>query len=766
MSIEKEPLTTRIGYAARQPERRGNGMTIGAKLLAVILALAAAGIIILVAVTISLSKREIEDLSYTNIRNLAVEHGRGIQNWIELYLDASRTVAQIMENFEDLEPSTRRSAFDAMLRGVVAANPEILGIWTIWEPNVLDGMDAVYAGTEGTDETGRYIPWWVKSNGAIIVQACVEYEEADYYQYPLLTGNEMVTDPTYWDIEGSPTLMTDLVVPIKRRGQVIGTVGIDIAVSVVQTKILEINPYEGCTAAVFSGQGTVVAHFDADRIAKPMRETEQGEAGPHLSAYERAVLNGEPYFFRNPAASLNRDLFFTAMPVQLGRTLNPWTISIGVPMSVVSAPIRRIFTASLIIAAGILLAVGLAAGIISRSISVPIKRLVSMLKDIAQGEGDLTKTISEAASGEIGELARCFNLSISGIRNMIVVIKQETLSLSKTGTDLAAAMNETASSINEIAAAIESVSGQTVKQSASVKGANAVMGELIDRIRTINIQVEKQSGVLVQSSKAVEQMLACLQSAARTLIGNKGNIEALALAATVGRRDLREVSADIQKIARQSEDLMQINTVMETVASQTKLLSMNAAIEAAHAGGAGRGFAVVAGEIRKLASSSEEQSKSIALVLGKIKESIDAIIRSSDAMLLNFERISEGVERVTDQELSARRALEEQEDGSRTILETAGSLNEIAGEVKQSAALMMNGSRQVILENKTLERLSVEIGNAMQEIAAGTALMDGAVNRVNDISALNKRQIETLTREVSRFKADSDPSSGAEPGRV
>jgi methyl-accepting chemotaxis protein len=733
-------------------------MKISAKLIAIILALAITGILALIGVMTSLSKIEIEELSYTNVRNLALEHGRDIQNWIELYMDASRTLAQIMENFEELDPASRRSTFDMMLRGVVAANDEILGVWTIWEPNALDGMDALYVDTTGTDSSGRYIPWWVKSNGSVIVQACVEYEEADYYQYPMSTGNEMVTDPTYWEIEGTPTLMTDLVVPIKSQGRVVGTVGIDIAVSVVQSKVMLIKPYEGSIAAVFSNEGTVVAHFDEARIAKPMRETEKAEAGSYLDDYVQAVLKGEAYFFRNKDALSNVDMFFTSMPISLGKTLNPWSLTIGVPMEVVTAPIYRILMLSSIVALGILLAIGIAALLISRSISRPINSLVFMLKDISEGDGDLTKAITVTTQDEIGDLAHYFNLTISKIKNLVSTIKQEAVSLSQTSADLASNMTETAASTNEITANIQSISTQTNKQATSVKGATTVMGQLIGHIHTINDQIQKQTGALTQSSSAIEQMLANIQSVTQTLIENKDNITTLARAAKVGRSGLQEVSSDIQKIAQESVGLLEINTVMENIASQTNLLSMNAAIEAAHAGETGKGFAVVAGEIRKLAVSSSEQSKSIAIVLKKIKDSIEKIMKSTSEVLLNFESISQGVQRVTDQETSVRQAMEEQEAGSKTVLETAGSLKEITTEVKQSAAQLLSGSQEVIKENKTLEQLTIEIEHGMQEMASGADQIDSAVNRVNDISTENKRQIEILTREVSRFKVDPLPT--------
>ncbi|HCC37599.1 MAG TPA: methyl-accepting chemotaxis protein, partial [Treponema sp.] len=139
--------------------------------------------------------------------------------------------------------------------------------------------------------------------------------------------------------------------------------------------------------------------------------------------------------------------------------------------------------------------------------------------------------------------------------------------------------------------------------------------------------------------------------------------------------DLQKVAEDIREIAKESEGLLEINSVMENIASQTNLLSMNAAIEAAHAGEAGKGFAVVADEIRKLAENSGEQSKTISAVLKKIKTSIDLITKSTSVVLDRFGTIEKEVEIVSNQETQIRNAMEEQGAGSRQILEAIGSLN-------------------------------------------------------------------------------------------
>ncbi|MDR2484250.1 MAG: methyl-accepting chemotaxis protein, partial [Treponema sp.] len=243
-------------------------------------------------------------------------------------------------------------------------------------------------------------------------------------------------------------------------------------------------------------------------------------------------------------------------------------------------------------------------------------------------------------------------------------------------------------------------------------------------------------------------------SVTKTLIGNAGNVTDLAEASEIGRSGLQEVAEDIKKIAKESAGLMEINEVMENIADQTNLLSMNAAIEAAHAGEAGKGFAVVADEIRKLAESSGEQSKTISLVLNKIKDSIDKIMKSTDTVLKKFEAIDVEVKTVSDQEGNIRSAMEEQEAGSRQILQAIAQLNTITKMVKNSSSEMHGRSKDVMQESNTLGKVTLELTKGMNDITSQVDHINFAVTRVNTISGENKENIDLLVREVSRFKID------------
>jgi methyl-accepting chemotaxis protein len=249
-------------------------------------------------------------------------------------------------------------------------------------------------------------------------------------------------------------------------------------------------------------------------------------------------------------------------------------------------------------------------------------------------------------------------------------------------------------------------------------------------------------------------MLANIQSVTNTLVKNAANVKELIASSEAGHDSLQEVVQNIQEIEKESAGLLEINSVMENIASQTNLLSMNAAIEAAHAGEAGKGFAVVAGEIRKLAESSSNQSKTISTVLKKMKSSIDKITSSTNKVLKGFELIAEDVKTVADQEENIRNAMEEQNEGSKQILTSISSMNEITQQVRSGSEEMLRGSKEVINEGKNLDTVTHEIAGGMNEINTGADQINLAVRNVNDLSNKNRESIKSLVEEVSKFKVD------------
>ncbi|MDR1617689.1 MAG: methyl-accepting chemotaxis protein [Treponema sp.] len=730
-------------------------MKIGKKLIIMIIALTLSGIGVLLGTILNSSRKQIAVLVNSEMRNLASYEASQLGLWMESPFSIARSLAQSMESYEEIEVRERRFFYNFLLKRMTEANPGLAAVWTIWEPNALDGLDAEYANTYGADASGRFIPSWsLTSAGTAEAAAAVDYEDpgADFYFLALRSGNETVTEPFFYPINGVDTLITSLVVPIKKNGQTIGVAGVDIALSGIQSVVEQIAPYEGSIAAVFTNNGLVAGHYDASRLGKSMLITEANTVGDHMNDFVNAVKTGSSYTFSSAFDNngTKEQITIFSSPLSIGNTTTPWALAIGVPQGVIDAPVLKMLRLSVIISVAMLAIIAAAAFLMARSISAPIRQIVTVVTGL--GEGDLTGQLNIKRRDEIGDMATVFNGTLEKIKNLILTIKNQTVSLFDIGNELASNMTQTAAAINQIAANIQSIKDRVINQSASVTETNATMEQITGNIEKLNGHVDRQSDSVAQSSSAIEEMLANIQSVSRTLVNNAGNVKELMEASEVGHAGLQAVAADIQEIARESEGLLEINSVMENIASQTNLLSMNAAIEAAHAGEAGKGFAVVADEIRKLAENSGEQSRTISTVLKKIKDSIDKITKSTDSVLNKFEAIDGGVRLVSDQEENIRNSMEEQNAGSKQILEAIGQLNEITRMVKDGSVQMLEGSAQVIHESRNLESVTQEITNGMNEMATGADQINVAVERVNTISSGNKESIDILVKEVAKFK--------------
>ena len=389
---------------------------------------------------------------------------------------------------------------------------------------------------------------------------------------------------------------------------------------------------------------------------------------------------------------------------------------------------------------------------IEKSIIRPIKNTVNSLVDIAEGDGDLTKRLEVKSKDEIGQLSKYFNLTMEKISQLIASISAQSNILSSVGESLATNMQETSASITQISANIQSVKNQSNNQFKSVILTNTILENVTQSITVLNDQVEQQSNNVTETSSSIEEMMANINSVTQTLASNSSNINKLTEASKSGSLGITQMSEEIDDVAKESEGLFEISNMIQNIASQTNLLAMNAAIEAAHAGESGKGFAVVADEVRKLAESSIIQAKTVSEVLKKIKNSVDKIADSTSSVLSKFIVIDSGVKIVSEQEGAIRNAMEEQSEGSQLILRAINNLSEITQQVKSSSSEILEGSSQVITESSNLNRLTQEVTNSINEMSQGADQIVIAVDAVNELAVSNKDSNDILEIEVSKFK--------------
>jgi len=404
-----------------------------------------------------------------------------------------------------------------------------------------------------------------------------------------------------------------------------------------------------------------------------------------------------------------------------------------------------IFTAVLLLAVSLVLNIAA----VRTWIIKPISKIILVLRKVK--DGDISMQINYPPGDEMGEIAYHLDLTLDNLKNLVMVIKNEALAVDEIGVDLSDNMNRTTGAINEINSAVRYIQQMVQTQSGSVNTTNAAMEKVTAYIHELSREIETQSANVSQSSSAIEEMLANIGSVTKISRTNSENVARLEEASGVGRSSLEAIAKDMQEIARESEGLLEINGVLQGIASQTNLLSMNAAIEAAHAGEAGKGFAVVADEIRKLAENSGEQSKTISKVLKKIRDSLTRISLATGEVLTEFEVIITDVKTVSNQEEQIRSAMEEQNSGSRIVLDAMEKLNEITEGVKKSSAEMLEGSSEISAQSKNLDKVTAEITHSMDDMVVRSEEVNSSINQVNIISGKNKSNIEVLLNAVSHF---------------
>jgi methyl-accepting chemotaxis protein len=282
--------------------------------------------------TLILSSRAIAQVqSDAILETIAKEHGSVADAELEIAMDASRTLAQVMQGFEDTPMVERRSDFSRMLRLVLEANPNFIGVWTCWEPYALDGLDGKLANTVGYDASGRFVPYWNRFGGQISLVPLVDYTVAgagDYYLLARDSGEEIITEPYRYEVGGKAIWLTSLVVPIKdSKGKVVGAAGVDVDTSHLQELFGEVKAYQTGYGRLLSAKGVVITHFDPTRIGKLGGEFD-GSKGTEIF---NAMQKGEVFSGIEYSEALKMDTLKVYAPIFVGKAKTPWIFSIAVP---------------------------------------------------------------------------------------------------------------------------------------------------------------------------------------------------------------------------------------------------------------------------------------------------------------------------------------------------------------------------------------------------------------------------------------------------
>jgi methyl-accepting chemotaxis protein len=384
-------------------------------------------------------------------------------------------------------------------------------------------------------------------------------------------------------------------------------------------------------------------------------------------------------------------------------------------------------------------------------IFVPLQKVSVSMEEIAAGEGDLTVIIPAMKHDEVGKLALCFNSFVGKLREIMQTIDNSVKELNGNAVNLrgqAAAMSE---SLGNIFTGIKEIRDQAQEQNSMTESTFDGIKQIEKRIDSLEEMLSKQLSSVEQSSASINEMTASINSVSENINNVGHRCEQLVENARSGRENQKETVGCISRIVEQIENLTDANSAITKIAARTNLLSMNAAIEAAHAGTAGMGFAVVAGEIRGLSETATTQSKTIRTHIHEIQETIKLIVGASEKSDISFDRIDEGINDLNNMISEVQSAMSEQSVGIQEILTAIRDINESAQSINSEAGEMKKDSVPVFGKIDDLVKGTALILEHTEQSMSSTDGMKKASSAVLEVSDRNWVNAHDVLTIVERF---------------
>ena len=382
----------------------------------------------------------------------------------------------------------------------------------------------------------------------------------------------------------------------------------------------------------------------------------------------------------------------------------------------------------------------------------PLTVVKGSIEEIASGDANLTRRIPQAALTELHAISSSFNTFTEKLQSIVSVMKQSKDELMTAGVELKASTQDTSASITQIISNIESMGENINNQSDSVQQTAGAVNEILANIQSLENMVENQAEGVAQASSAVEQMIGNIASVNLSVDKMASSFGTLAADAENGAKTQTALREQISQIEEQSKLLNDANVAIASIASQTNLLAMNAAIEAAHAGEAGKGFAVVADEIRKLSETSTVQSKTIGDQLKGIQNTINTVVISAQEGVRGYTNLANEIHETDQLVRQIKAAMEEQNEGSKQITEALHNMNDSTSEVRNASQEMSEGSQAILKEVHALQDATLSMKQGMEEMTIGATKINETGAALGEISHQMETSIRDIGGQVDQFK--------------
>ena len=599
--------------------------------------------------------------------------------------------------------SMSREELNNLAREILVQHPKLLGSYIGWTVNGLDDSDAIYAGigNPAVNEIGRFIPWWYRNDDGSLAQELLtdlENEKplptgvraGEYYLCPRDAKKACVIDPAPYEMGGKMVMLASFVSPILIDGSFKGMVGADLGVNFIQDLLVNADNqlYDGAgEMALISSHGRLVASTQApDKLGSPATELLDANELENLRQLKPGQIIYDIHQEANPADS-HIELFLS---FGIGDTDARWTLMLVLPLNTVMAELQQLHgdltnqrqadTLNMTLVGLLIAALGLLViWLVSRGIAKPLRQMVSMLDDIAQGEGDLTRRLEVNRSDELGDIAKGFNTFLGKLQNMITQV---------------------VSSVQKVSDSSEHTADIAIRTNTGVQ-------KQLAEIELVATAVHEMTATAQDVARNATHAAEAANHADRSANQGKQTVQHTADAIAALAQEIGRAVTVVQTLAKDSENINAILVAIRGIAEQTNLLALNAAIEAARAGEQGRGFAVVADEVRNLAQKTQKATEEIQAMIQQLQQGTRDVVKvmedsqSKTAVSVQqasqaaeaLESITQAVSVINDMNTQIASAAEEQsavaEDINRNVTNIGQVANEVAGgadEASQASA--------------------------------------------------------------------------------
>jgi methyl-accepting chemotaxis protein len=627
---------------------------------------------------------------------LSQYHGKQIQASFETAFSTARSLALFAASMKVENKIANRKSIVAGMKGLLENNPEFFAVWMGWEPNAVDGMDNQFKGESlFTTPDGQFVPYWYRGNG-IEIKPLVDMDKGTWYTGSIDSKTETITEPAVWNIGGKDIFMVETCVPIMVNGKALGVAAVDLTMGQIAELVGSIKPYDNGYAVMITPGGKIAAHPDPNLVGKEIETRYPAELA-------LAIKNGESIKLEFESKTIGGKAMLSAVPFAVGNTGEKVYLLVAAPMDRIMEGVNTMTRFSIMISTGFLVLLGILIFFLARILIVgPINGVVDRLKDISEGEGDLTQRLEVRSKDELGSLASVFNQFIEKLQTMITEISQGVNTLSDSSSQLTGISEKMSKGSEDTSDMTSTVAAATEEMSTNINSISAAMEESSTNTNTVAAAAEEMTATINEIAKNAES------------------------AREISEQAVAKVTDSAEQMNRLGDAAKSIGNVVQTItdiSAQVNLLSLNATIEAARAGEAGKGFAVVANEIKDLAGQTSNASMDIKNEIDNIQSNVSTTlsgITEINDVINNINGIVSTIATAVEEQSAATREIAENinqaSTGIQEVNENVSQSSQVVGEisrditqVNQSSSDMAERSRQVQISADDLSKLADEL---------------------------------------------------------